>query len=313
MNIYGETGISYSRAIVDKGGHSLHAGVSGKVLFNGVTGYIKAEDFTFSHDTINKKVSLHESKVDAIFSWPFDDDEDYKFGIGGFGVDAGLIYEYKKPGRNDYFIRVGGSLTDAGFIRYEASSNSRIFRGDGRVVDESAIYDEVEDEYINFDDVLDVMGVKTIPEGKYKASLPMAVHVFGDIKVVPKFFVNVTGQFNVNRQRKEHPSAHVANKVTLTPRFELKSFALFAPITYDKFAGFDFGMGLRAGQFSIGTANLLGSLIRKNTKAFDMFMSIGFGKKRKDIAPKRGPIRGLTVDRCFLSAFPQYGETDVYK
>jgi hypothetical protein len=286
LNIYGEMGLSYSRAILDKEGHSLHVGVSGKVLFNGVTGYLKAEDMTFTHDTIAKTVSLNESKIDAIFSWPFDDEEKYKFGIGGFGIDAGVVYEYKKPGKTDYFIRAGASLIDAGFIKYEASKNSRVFRGDGRVVNESDIYDEVSDEYIELDDVLDVMGIKTIPTGKYKASLPMAIHVFGDIKVVPKFFVNISGQINVNSDKKEHPSAQVASKITLTPRFELKAFALFAPITYDKFAGFDFGLGLRAGQFSIGTANLLGSLIRKDTKAFDMFMSIGFGKARKTEAPK---------------------------
>jgi len=286
MNAFGEAGIAYSRAIIDKGGHSLHVGITGKMLFRGVTGYLKTDNFTYYHDTTANTVNMGSTMVEGVFDLPVGDGEKYNFGIAGFGFDAGIVYEYRKPGKTDYFIRVGGSLVDAGMIKYEASSSSRIFVSSGLDVPEDHFYDAINDEYITFDDLLDTLGTNTVPTGTYKASLPMALQVFGDIRIVPKFFVNVSGQININSQKKEHPSANVANTVTVTPRFEIKSFAVFSPITYNKYSGFDFGLGIRAGQFAIGTSNLLGSLLRKETKAFDFFMSFGFGKVRKPAAPE---------------------------
>ncbi|HRB19374.1 MAG TPA: DUF5723 family protein, partial [Chitinophagales bacterium] len=99
-------------------------------------------------------INVGNSKFDLHVSDAIDDGFKYKFGINGFGVDVGLIYEYKLKDSKEHFVMVGASINDLGFNKYKLGKNSRSFIGNGRDIPAQHLVDGSGNTN-NIDEVLD--------------------------------------------------------------------------------------------------------------------------------------------------------------
>ena len=287
---WGEIGASYGRNVFSNEKHRLDVGVNVKLLTDGVVGKVDIEDvnFTVTADSI---VNVHDSKFQFYGSNSFDaliDDEDntqdVNFGIKSVGFDFGVVYAYTIPGKASPFLKAGLSVNDIGKLKYEASKYSRTFVGNGLNIPGQLLLDGNGD-YKNLDSILDILGTRTNPTGTFKNSLPTVLNVFADIQPVKNFYVSVAGQINLLSQKKDNPSSNMPTLLSITPRYESKIFGAYLPMSYNKYGGFNMGAGVRVGQFSIGSNNFLTSLMKKQFKSINIWMSVGFGKS--DMSKKR--------------------------
>lgn len=284
---WGEIGIGYARQILNSDKHQLDAGINVKLITNGLVGKLDFQDIEYNlsaDSVINVKNSqfnfLGSNELDAFINGEGDATEDFKFAIKSVGVDVGASYAFKLNGKEDYLFKAGISVNDIGKLKYEASKYSRSFVGNNTDIPGQLILDGSGD-YKNFDSIMDILGTNTTPTGNFEVALPTTLNVFLDVRAVKGLYVTISGQINLLSQKKDNPSSNLPTLLTITPRYENKVFGAFLPMSYNKYGGFNFGTGFRIGQFSIGSNNILSSLIKKNYSSINLYTSIGFGKAKK--------------------------------
>lgn len=64
--------------------------------------------------------------------------------------------------------------------------------------------------------------------------------------------------------------------MTVTPRFSLKHFEVFTPLTQNEISGFNAGIGFRAGGFFIGSGSVITAVI-DDSKEADVYVGFRFG------------------------------------
>lgn len=280
VNAYHELYFGYSRSIDIGDKHSIHLGANAKLLTNIFNAQFGANNINFNKvytSLADSAINVGESQFDFFLSDRVNDGFKYKFGINGFGVDVGAIYELKKNNSEDHYLLAGFSINDIGKNKYTLGKYSRSFIGNNRDVPASHLVDD-EGNTIKIDDLLDTLGTKTIPTGTQKISLPTALNVFVDFQIVPKFYINSNFQFNVLNYKKGDAKANAPTDISLTPRFETRIFSAYLPMNWNKYNGFNAGAGIRLAQFTIGSRNLITAFAKKEFTGIDMYLNIGFGK-----------------------------------
>ncbi|MCB9032773.1 MAG: hypothetical protein H6553_02935 [Chitinophagales bacterium] len=292
VNAYHEIYFGYSRSINIGDKHAIHLGANAKLLTNIFNAQFGANNINFSKvytSISDSAINVGESQFDFYLTDRVDDGFKYKFGINGFGIDVGAIYELKKDNSNDHYLLAGFSVNDIGKNKYTLGKNSRTFIGNNRNVPAEHLVDD-EGNTKNIDEILDSLGTKTIPTGKQKINLPTALNVFVDFQVVPKFYINSNFQFNVLNYKKGDAKANAPTDISLTPRFETRIFSAFLPMNWNKYNGFNAGAGIRLAQFTVGSRNLITAFAKKEFTGIDMYLNIGFGKiegKKKKSSSKK--------------------------
>lgn len=299
-HLFGEMGVGYSKQIKLGERHFLTPGVNLKLLVRGASGKFIAEDMNITIDTIAETANFGETKAKAyvsdVIDYFIDDIEasKYKFGIHGFGVDLGFVYEMKKKtseelvskkgkkkARPDYLFKAGVAINDIGALKYNASRYSRDFQATNVTVNLSDIT-ESDSSFIDFDDVLNALGDVEKIEGTFKTQLPMHLTFFIDYQVAKGFFLNFSSLINTGTFNKEDKAkAKLLNVYTLTPRFELPIMGIQVPMSYNKYNGFDLGASFRINNFIIGSSNLMSYFWRKNADALNIHLAMGFGGMKK--------------------------------
>lgn len=283
VNVYSEIYAGYGRSINIGERHSLSIGATVKMNSNIFNAQFAANDIDFNkvyHGVSDSFINVGNSKFDLQVSSAIDDGFKYKFGINGFGVDAGIIYKYKVKNSNEHLLMVGVSLNDFGFNKYKSGKYSRSFVGNNRDVPSEHLVDS-EGNTISIDDVLDTLGTKTIQTGNYKIKTPATLNIFADVRVVKMFYINANMQFNPFSFKRGTPVANLPLDITVTPRLEHRIVALYLPINYNQYSGFNAGVGLRLGQVTLGSSTIITSFAKKKFTGVDFYMNIGFGQSEK--------------------------------
>jgi hypothetical protein len=286
FNSYSEISFSYARHILDKGAHQLTAGVNVKLLdkifFSSFTGNNITFNKTVLAQDLDSLINVGSSQFEMIVSNDLEDKKyKYRRGIDGVAFDLGLEYSFK-PLRitKGYFIKVGAAVNDVGRLRQEYGNSTRVFEGTNRTVPTQNLLTP-DGDIINFDELLDSLGNRSTLTGKFNVQLPTVLQFYADVKVLTKFYVFAGVQVNPSDFKKIDALANLPTRISVVPRFEIKSIGVFAPLTWDKYEGFSNGVGLRFGQFSLGSANIISSVLKKNFTAVDFFLSLSFGGKRR--------------------------------
>lgn len=284
LNAYNEIGIAYSRSILDKNGHKLSAGVNvkllNKVFFAGFTGngITFNKIFTEGDSLINVGASQFEMAVSNDLQ---DKEFKYRFGIDGVAFDFGVEYSLNPKGLGDgYRLKIGAAVNDFGTLKQQYGNSSRFFVGNGQNVPIASLITS-DGEMRNFNEVLDSLGTRTTPEGKMDIRLPSVMHLYADVRIVSNLFIFAGLQLNPYSFKNVDRLASLPTRYQIIPRFEMKKIGIFAPLSWDKFEGFSNGAGIRVGQFSMGSSNIISSVLKKNFTAFDFFLSMSFGGKRR--------------------------------
>ena len=284
VNVYSEIYAGYARSFNFGERHALHVGLTAKMTSNIFNAQFVANDIDFNKiyaSATDSFINVGNSKFDLHVSDAIDDGFKYKFGINGFGVDVGLIYEYKLKDSKEHFVMVGASINDLGFNKYKLGKNSRSFIGNGRDIPAQHLVDGSGNTN-NIDEVLDSLGTRTVPTGSNKIKLPAALNIFADIRVVKMFYINANIQVNPYSFKRGMAIANLPYDVTITPRFEHRIFSVYAPINYNQYSGFNMGAGMRIGQFTFGSSTIITSFAKKKFTGLDFYFNVGFGKSYKD-------------------------------
>lgn len=299
-NTWAELGLSYAAVLYQKDQHFLKGGLTAKYLQGGVNGYVKGNNVNvkYNENTVNpeKGTLVSSGEISVGTSQDFEANEDYKFdsGANGFGFDFGLVYEWRpdydqydlsraKPADNNfrdlnkYKVRFGLSVTDIGSINYKKA------RQDTYNVN-GTITQEMIDDADNFYDFLNEHYTKTSSRNGMKTNLPTALHADVDWNMYKKFYLNLNGDINMVSANKINGYG-IADRVTLTPRYESRWFSFYVPMTYMEYSGMQVGSGLRVGAFFIGSGSILTNLVSKESKAADFHLGMKipvYEKKFKD-------------------------------
>lgn len=296
-NSWGEIGISYAAVLFQQGQHFLKGGITAKYL-QGIANYhFQGTNVTlkYNENVLLPQNSTYESTGTAIYGSSQDFSTDSNVDIdsksNGFGVDLGLVYEWRpdydasRADINDlkylnkYKVRVGLALTDLGSMMYDKGVRNSYDLNKTITQDN---YDSAD----NFDDFIKNNYTATPINGAIKSKLPTAIHADVDWNIHNKFYVNLNGDFSVVSKTILNQSS-IANQVSLTPRYESRWFSFYLPVSYvDVNKQTQVGVGLRTGVFFIGSGSVLSNMMSDNSMAADIHLGVKipvYQKKAKDL------------------------------
>ena len=297
---WGELGISYAAVLYQNNQHFLKGGLTAKYLQGGGNAYIQGKDANaaFIENPINPENStlLTNGQLTIGGSQDWEANEDYEFDINssGVGFDFGLVYEWRpdyekydlsnaKPADNNfrdlnkYKVRFGLSVTDIGSINYKkAKQDTYDITGavtEGMIENADNLYEFLNDNY-----------TKTSTTKGVKTNLPTALHADVDWNMYNKFYLNLNGDISMVSDTKLNATS-IADRVSLTPRYESRWFSFYVPVTWMEYSGTQVGSGFRVGTFFVGSGSIVSNLISKESKAADFHLGIKipvYEKKFKD-------------------------------
>jgi hypothetical protein len=300
---WNEFGATYARVIKDDGVHRLKGGVTLKLLTGIAAGYAQVEGASFRingpNDAAITRGTLQVAYSEGINNWDKPTLGNYKmFGNLGFGMDLGVIYEWREemdglqgygddqwnPEADDYKMRLGVSITDLGGIKYKKNPNSgdfdirtnidpqevRMRKGEGW----QQYYRRIAQNFTPMD-----------TKETFMMNTPAALNVMFDYNVDGRIFVNAKAVMALTAGKSDPSKTYAMSGIQVTPRIDGRHFGAYVPISVNARGQFDMGAGFRAGPLVIGSSTLLSNLFQKNKNRMDGFVAlrivpINFGKSK---------------------------------
>ncbi|WP_348798698.1 DUF5723 family protein [Flavobacterium adhaerens] len=283
---WAEFGATYAAVLLQKEQHFLKGGLTAKYLIGGINSYVDGNDITaFYIQTGDPETSQLITTGDLTIGSSQDfitGDEDVKFDANskGFGADLGLVYEWRPDYKsqnvgnnfrdvNKYKLRVGLSVTDIGYIKYD---NMKI-----DTYSINGIVSEQELEDADFDDLEAFLEEHYgAPVTKYissKSNLPTMVHFDVDWNMYKKFYLNMSGNLSMVDDMGINKT-YSQNSWMLTPRYETKWFTFSLPINYMEYTGTQVGTGLRFGPMFVGSSSLITNILSKESRGADVYFGL---------------------------------------
>jgi outer membrane protein OmpA-like peptidoglycan-associated protein len=287
MLAWSDVGITYSRVLYDKGAHLFKAGVTAKAIVGWAGAYISSKniDYKFrNYDTLDiyhSDISYgHSTAVSNQQNISMSDILNGKSKVS-FGADLGVVYEWrpdkdkyqyemdcKKWYMNDvnkYKLAVGFSVVDIGRVVFAKPGNVTSYTADiqGWVPKQSGI-----NSVATFDSVLYSKPANFTRTGgnSFKMWLPTRFNIYLDYEIWKGFGVNLNGVISPNLA-KDNNQVHYPTSIAITPRYDMKWFGVYIPLTYNQYGNFGAGAGLRAGPIFVTSSNLITTFAGKFTFA----------------------------------------------
>ena len=276
-----EYGLIYSQVLKDDGEHFMKMGAKAKWLSGYTAAYLHTSnlsynlsnsdstnelvgDFSYGHSTGLLNGDSEAGKIPEVTS---------KFGLG---LDLGFVYEWRpdwkdfkydmdgetniwRRDQDKYKIRVGASILDIGGMKFAKGGLSQDFS----VNQTSGFFDlntfNVGNGILGIDSVITDL-VDNDPnwtsggsdsDNTFFMQLPTAVSLQFDYHIYKWFYVNATGNINVQNRKNPH-RVRTANQLSITPSFDHAWFGVHLPFMMNKYSGFKSGIGVRLGPLTIG-------------------------------------------------------------
>ncbi|NRA11954.1 MAG: OmpA family protein, partial [Crocinitomicaceae bacterium] len=276
-----EYGLIYSQVLKEDGEHFMKMGVKAKWLSGYTAAYLHTSNLSynlFDSDSTNELVGdFSYGHSTGILNGEVEDGEmpevASKFGLG---LDLGFIYEWRpdwkdykydmdgetniwRRDQDKYKIRVGASILDIGGMKFAKGGLSQDFS----VNQTTGFFDlntfDVGNGIVGLDSVITDL-VDNDPnwtpgpndaDNTFFMQLPTAVSLQFDYHIYKWFYVNATGNLNVQNRKNPH-RVRTANQFSITPSFDHAWFGLHLPFMMNKYSGFKSGIGVRLGPLTIG-------------------------------------------------------------
>jgi outer membrane protein OmpA-like peptidoglycan-associated protein len=284
---WGELGVSYATVLLNKNEHFLKGGLSLKYLQGVGNIYVNANNVSIDYNYNTSNTATNIITTTGVVTYGASqklEDEDYNFNKNskGFGTDLGFVYEYRPDYNsfnaddkdlNKYKFRFGLSVTDIGWINYKDATR--------RNYDINGFRSEKEFNDQDLDDYL-----KTFPftsTGATRANLPTALHTNADWNMYKKFYLNFNADISLTSKKALNTNS-IANTISLTPRYEVKWFSFYMPLSYIQYSQLNAGAGFRLGPLFLGSGSIVSNLISKRSKGADVHVGLKIpvyqGKKK---------------------------------
>ncbi len=286
---WADMGITYSRVLYDEGAHMLKAGVTGKAIIGLAGGYISSNNINYKirgYDTLdiyNSDISYgHSAALSNAQSLTASDILNGKSKVS-FGADLGVVYEWRpdkdkyqydydcqKWYLNDvkkYKLSVGFSVIDIGRVMFAQPNDVSSYHANvvGWDVANSGI-----NSVNSFDSVVhNTNGFSAIKANSFKMWLPTRFNLYIDYNIYKGIGLNLNGIISPTLAKQDN-QVHYPTSVALTPKYDMKWFGVYIPLTYNEFGNFGAGAGLRAGPLFVTSSNLITAFAYKATYAINI-------------------------------------------
>ncbi len=319
VNVHGfkELAVTYSRQIANSDYGVWKAGASIKYLGGLAALSFGTNKLSFTYDSIpdpaggirpkdaiinnTGTIRLDYTKIPDTLS---SINEYLSFKNPGVGLDVGVSYEYRDEMQvyetaysdktANYIWRIGASITDIGFIRYNKNEMDGMtvnFNGTTYLVNQlTAPADSGNAEQIgNYYKKL--FNARTQPSS-LQMHLPTTLHLAYD-----RFFNKVVGvqaQINIPLMFSKinfYTGNYNPVSISITPRAELTWAGVYMPLSYNSISGFNAGAAMRLGPVVIGSSSLFNARYAK-TKSADLYFILRipfFGYKPYKIKNQTAP------------------------
>lgn len=209
----------------------------------------------------------------------------------GWGVDLGVVYEYRPDARryrytengerlqdascNKYRYRVSASLTDVGMIRYNnptyVTQYDQLSGTDRSLVHRS--FQGVQNADAFFSRVEDILGAnRQQRQTAFRSVLPTALNLSVDYKVDENLYVN--GTWVQPLLLPATVGLYRPAVVAVTPRYELPQAEVSLPISWQgNYTNLCVGLAVRLGPVVFGTDHLPGLLTLGNPRGANVYVS----------------------------------------
>ncbi len=309
-------GITYSRVVIDRKENRLRVGGTLKLLqpVSGAYGYVKNLSYKW---TEYEQLNIYNTQVNYAYNQGMITSQgntdvpayikrgmQFKNGPPTMAVDLGAIYEWrpatgKKSHEMDchcieaeqverYKIAAGFSIIDFGALRFKRGDYSRNFTADIRNwnVGDAQFPDGLQ----SLDDT--IQSRFTVQPGKkyFTIWLPTRFNLFVDYNIWKDFSVNFAALVSQDMSPYRN-MLHQVTTFTVTPRYEIKWFGAYVPLSADVMGNVSLGATLRLGPLVIGTQDLLGLFAKKYVYNADIHASLKITIPYHRICPKGGDIR----------------------
>ncbi|MEO8236611.1 MAG: DUF5723 family protein [Flavobacterium sp.] len=275
-NSWAEIGAGYGTILLDDDEHFIKGGITFKYLIAGTNGYINGNDLniTYNKNDIDPALSEFHStgtlRTSASYDYKNGQDAKFNGSSAGLGVDIGFTYEYRTNCHtcegNRYKFKTAIAVTDIGKLNYKNTiENTYDLTG-------TVTHDNVDNAGDIFE-FFDKNYTKIAARKGVKANLPTALHTNFDWNVNNKFYLNLSGDFGLVNAEKINGTA-IANSVTFTPRYEIRQFSFYVPLTWMEYSGTQIGAGFRAGPLFIGSGSVVSNLFSNNSKACNLYVGL---------------------------------------
>ena len=295
---FSEMSMSYGLQVVDLEDHKLKFGVTGKRIFGARISYLKgnAENYSIQSDgtdpdinTLKLKNFNYESGYSQVTKSVnignlFDADQ---YGLG-WAYDLGFTYEFGSFWKSEtetfddnpsYILRLSGSLTDIGSIKYK-TKNSRVITGDidQTVIDQSNL-EKISDE--GAQGFIGIFPVATDTIFRQSVKLPQAFHLEADIQVFKNFYLNLAQTKRLSNTQ-DPLNIYIPNSFTITPRFEDEDSDFAFPVSFVQGnKGPIFGAMAHFGPVFLGFSNV-NVIFSKNSRASMVYLGVSVWKLNRN-------------------------------
>ena len=295
-NAFADMGISYARVLEDNGDHLLKAGITLKYIQGFTGGTLGISSLNVNMQNANSIQTLNGAGSLA-YAQNLDQytqkgaslrlNEPVSMVNGTAGMDFGMVYEHR-PGRLRspkgaegnvaYDFRFSLSVTDLAFapIRYKAGNQSAgyLLTADNVLKDTFTIKNA--QNLTNYLQGLQTRNLasKQVSTGYFSMSLPSSIHTNVDWHLAKNIFINADAVISLRGPNSQHSGTNYISTLSLTPRWETKTFSVYSPVSVNVQKEINWGIGFRVGPLFVGSASVLSDLFQSHVRTADAYMGI---------------------------------------
>ena len=293
---WSEAGLNYMYSKETSNGR-LGLGITAKFLQGYEAAYFQSEEDFLLTKLPND--SLSSSPVIVNFGYTnsnLGDDFNLQQNGVGAGLDLGLVYAIGND-EEGYRWKIGFSLLDIGFIRFNQAEQHRIITDAASVLQTTAYngfsgLSDLPETAQTFSEQLLGDPNASLQEEGFTMFLPSAFSLQLERGFSPSFYVSAAmvqgfkmGKFATTR----------GSLIALAPRFEKRWFGATLPVSLYNFQDVNVGLALRLGFITLGTDNLMSMVNAGEFTGTDAYFAIKinpFNIGKSDKAPFSGGSKG---------------------
>lgn len=265
---------SYAKTIQESDQGQLQAGITLQMNRGVAASYVSLRNAYIVPGQVHNQPGylVSEAELDAAYSSNFDLPDMpgsnaanvkrfLKQTWSSLSLSLGAEYQISS-GESDYDLKLGVSLLDLGYNKYQYSVNSRHARFDLGSNEDSLIessFSNIDGAPAAADSLGGLLGQVNTPFGFFKVFQPTRIVINADKHITGHLYINgeLTLPLTPVLGRKALYVTEL-NLLAITPRFETRSLGIYVPVTYNTRSQLWVGAALKAGPFLLGIHNLAG-------------------------------------------------------
>lgn len=264
--VWSEIGLNFSTRYMNKRNRKAYLGINLKYNL-GFDGFYVHNTKQATVQAISETGQLASGgPVEYAFATGAEHNLDsYTPGINGkgFGLDIGIQYIFKSFDRRPYHWRLGGSITDIGYVRFTKNAEKHFIpEGTNYTINYDKLLETLTIEKLVAESSFQIFGNPTTSRvgSEFTIITPVALRLTGDYSMTPNWFFGMafTRRLDFSANTVEHE-----NILLSTLRYERSFFELGSSLVLYNDIHPRAGVWMRIGPLTIGSDNIASIFIKQ--------------------------------------------------